>query len=136
MWRIIPSLGETPGLPPFLFSYLQNWGIYSLLLKDFSFSAPNFEETLIARIKQGVAAEATFDGVDKTIDSMVIHSKFPVADWFPGVEIGVEQWHTGINFVDLGGGDLRCLNRKIVSLRRASRDGGTDVNDIRERPYS
>ena len=44
----------------------------------------------MARIKQGGTAEAAFDGVDKTIESMINHSKFLVADWFPGGEMAEE----------------------------------------------
>jgi hypothetical protein len=41
-------------------------------------------------IEQGVAAEATIDGANKTIDSVTDTTVVLVADWFPGGEIGGE----------------------------------------------
>jgi hypothetical protein len=41
--------------------------------------APNFEETLIVAIKQGIIAKAGIGGVIKTIDSMINYSLFSIA---------------------------------------------------------
>ena len=50
-----------------------------------------------------------------------------VADWFPGGEMAVEQWHIDYIFIDLRGRHFRGLNREFVSRRRASLDPGTDI---------
>jgi hypothetical protein len=55
-------------------------------LQNLPLSAPNLQETLIARIKQ----EAAFDGVNEAINTMIIPSKLPVVDWLPGKEMAEE----------------------------------------------
>jgi hypothetical protein len=95
-----------------------------------SLSAPNFEETLIATIKQGGTAKAAIRGVNKMINSMINPIKFLVKDWFPRGEMAEEERHIGNKFVGLRGRDLRCLNRKFVSRQGASLDAGTHVNSL------
>jgi hypothetical protein len=42
-------------------------------------------------IRQGGIAKTAIDGIKETINSMVNHSHFLVADWFPGGEMVEEQ---------------------------------------------
>ena len=100
---------------------------YILCIWNLSLSPPNFAETPVTRIKQGGTAEAAFEVASRPVDSMIIHSKFPVADWFPGAEIAREQRYIGNKCVDLWGRDLRYLNNQSVSRQGASRYTGTDV---------
>jgi hypothetical protein len=58
---------------------------------------------------------------------MIILSKFLVTDWFPKGEVAEEQRHISNKFIGLCGKDSGYLNCKLVSLRGASRDAGTDV---------
>jgi hypothetical protein len=88
---------------------------------------PKFRRYVGGRDWAGGTAEALIDGVNETIDSMTNTAVILIADWFPGGEMAVEQWHINNIFIDLRGRDFRGLNREFVSRRRASLDPGTDV---------
>ena len=51
-----------------------------LHLWNFSLSAPNFENTLIVAIKQRGTAEVVIGDMIKTIDSIINHSLFSIAE--------------------------------------------------------
>jgi hypothetical protein len=70
-----PSHGQLLDFHLSLFRRLQILEIYSFLL-GLSLSAPDLDEILIARIKEGGTAKAAFDGVNNAIDSMIIPNIF------------------------------------------------------------
>jgi hypothetical protein len=48
------------------------------------------KKSLIVAIKQGGTADATIDGVNEMIDSMINRCNFFIADWFSGEEMAGE----------------------------------------------
>jgi hypothetical protein len=78
MWCLCPSphTRVTPGLHYFSsLSVFKILKLYSFVIEP-SPSTPNFEETLIVAIKQGVAAKAAISSGIKTIDSIINYSLF------------------------------------------------------------
>ena len=93
-----PSSSHRSNSQTTLFSSLSIFQIWSYILQiqNFSLSAPNFKETLIAAIKQGETAKAAIGSVIKTINSITNYSLFLVAKWFPQGEIAKESNITSI----------------------------------------
>ena len=68
-------------------------------------------------IEQGGTAEAAFDDVDGTIDSITTTMVFSHCKPNPCGETAKEQWHTNYNFIYLRGRNLRPLNNGVVSAQ-------------------
>ena len=82
MWRFMPFSSHRRNSRTAFFSSLSAFKIWShiISLEDLSLSAPNFGKTVIVAIKQGGTAEAAIGGVIETIDSMINHDHFLVAE--------------------------------------------------------
>jgi hypothetical protein len=78
-------------------------------------------------IEQGGTAEAAFDTIDGTIDSMTKTAVFSHCKPNPCGETAEEQQHTDHNFIHSRGRDLRPLNNGFISARWVSLHLGTDV---------
>jgi len=73
-------------------------------------------------------AEAAFDAVDGTIDSVTITAVFSHCKPNPCGETIEEQRHSDNNFICSRGRNLRPLNNGFVSARWVSLHSGTDVS--------
>jgi hypothetical protein len=54
---------------------------YICLVYNLCLRAPNFKQTLMVAIKQGVTAEVAISGVIEMSDSMINHNPFLIAKW-------------------------------------------------------
>ncbi len=89
--------------------------------------APKLRKRPIVMTEQGGTAEAAFDAVDGTIDSITTAAVFSHYKPNPYKETAVEQSHIDNIFMELRVRDFRGLNHKFVLLRRASLNVGTNI---------
>lgn len=93
--------------------------------------APKLGDRPIVMIEQGGTAEAAFDAVGGTIDSMTTTAVFSHCKPNSCGETAEEQRYTEYSFVRLRGKNLRPLNNRFVSARWVSLHSGTDVEGLR-----
>jgi len=79
-------------------------------------------------IEQGETAEAAFDAVDGTIDSMTTTTIFSHCKPNPCGEAAEEQRHTDDNFICSRRRNLSPINNKFVSAPWVSLHSGRDVS--------
>ena len=92
--------------------------------------APKLGDRPIVMIEQGGTAEAAFDAVDGTINSMTTTVVFSHCKPNPCGETAEEQQHTDYNFICSRGRNLRLINNEFVSARWVSLHPGTDVTTV------
>lgn len=88
--------------------------------------APKLGDRPIVMIEQGGTAEAAFNAVNGTIDSITITAVFSFCKPNPCGETVEEQRYID-NFICLRGRNLRPQNSGVVSARWVSLNPGTDV---------